>query len=134
MERLDSGKREILCQDGASWRWTMGHAADVAYAVVLAAESEETGFSVYNVGEACTPAMRERADLIAEIMGVKIEWKETADDLPEEFSMFGRARTDFVVDTTLIRRRLGFKERLSSRDAIKDLVQWSCSSFRHATR
>lgn len=129
IERLDSGTREILCEGGAYWRWTMSHVADAAHAIVLASEFEEKGFSVFNVGEEETPTMRDRAEQIAKMMGAAITWKETKDELPEAFALFGRAPTNFVVDSSLIRERLGFKEKISKEDAITDLINWSRKSL-----
>lgn len=124
IDHIVSGKRKVPCQGGASWRWTMGHVGDVAHAILLAAESEHPGLSIYNVGEASTPTMRQRADAIAEVLGVTLKWLEEERELPEAFSSLGRAPADFVVDSSLIRTRLGYHERLSSREALLDLIGW----------
>lgn len=121
---LDSSVRELPFQMGASWRWTLGHVANVAQAIVLAAERAQPGFHIYNVGEKKTPSMRQRVESIAAGLGTKFEWKEV-EDLPEQFWFLGRMPTDFVVDSTRIRSELGFDECLSDQEAVLDLIDWS---------
>jgi nucleoside-diphosphate-sugar epimerase len=105
VDALDRGERALAHQGGATFRWTHAHVLDVGHAIALAAERIAPGFRVYNLGEAETPTMRERAEAIALALGVELEWRE-ADEL-SAFSIFGRFANDFVADTTKIRRELG---------------------------
>lgn len=132
IDRLDAGHSELLHQDGARWRWTMSHVANVAHAIVLAAETKAQGFSVFNVGDKEAPTMRERINTIARLMGKDIRWHEV-DKLPSEFEILGRMPNDFVVSTDKIRNQLGFSEVIDQESAYRDLIDWTRKSCRQKT-
>jgi nucleoside-diphosphate-sugar epimerase len=121
VDALDRGERTLPEQGGATFRWTHAHALDVGHAIVLAAERIEAKSAVFNLGEATTPTMRERAEVIAGAMGVSFEWTQP-DELPASFEMFGRFANDFVADTTRIRDVLGFSEITSEAERHADLI------------
>ena len=93
----------------------------MAHAIVLAAEARLDGYWVFNVGEASTPTMSERAEQIAAAMSTTFRW-EDGKDLPAEFGFLGDLPNDFVADTTRIREVLGYEEVLGDAAALADLV------------
>ena len=119
VDALDRG--EALFRKGGGFRWTHAHVDDVAHAILLAAESEGAGAAVFNVGEAQTPTMADRAEQIAAVMGRTITWEEP-DELPAAFGLFGAMPNDFVADTSWIRERLGYAEVLPPEGALASLV------------
>lgn len=124
VDPLDAGQTDLLHQGGATFRWTHAHVRDVAHAIVLAAERMPEGFRVYNVGEPVTPPMHDRVATIARFLDRSIRWIETSDPLPGELAVLGAMAADIVVDSTLIREELGFREVTTSSERMTDLVRW----------
>ncbi|MFO0592713.1 MAG: NAD-dependent epimerase/dehydratase family protein [Polyangiaceae bacterium] len=123
VDALDAGTRQIPCRGGASVRLSHAHVRDVAHAIVLAAEARKPGVSVYNVGEAQVPTMRERAEAFAERMDARFEWCETP-DVPPPFALFGKQPNDVVVSTEKIRAELGFREITTPEERLSDTIAW----------
>lgn len=129
IEILWSKPAELPCQNRASWRWTVSHVQNAAYAIVLAAEKSLAGYHVFNVGEEHTPTMRARVEKFARLLDISFRWKE-ADVLPDDLSILGRMPNDFVVDSQKIRAELGFKEILAEDECYQDLINWTRYSRR----
>lgn len=121
VDALDAGQRRFPCRGGARWRWTHAHVRDVAHSVILAAERIAPGFSTFNVGEAATPTMRERAEAIAGGAGAAIEWDETT-EIPPPLAWLGAMPSDLVVSSARIRAALGFAEITTEGERLADLV------------
>lgn len=121
VDALDDGRRQFSCVNGARWRWTHAHVRDVAHAIVLAAERTGRGVATFNVGEAETPTMRERAEAIAAFAGATIEWEE-ASAVPPALSWLGALPNDLVVGSARIRADLGFTEITTQDERLADLV------------
>jgi nucleoside-diphosphate-sugar epimerase len=131
--RKKHAKCTIPCKGGAPFRWTHAHVGDVAHAIVLAAENARDGVNgVFNVGEPETPPMRTRAEKIATAMGVGIEWSETS-DLPEAWDTFGVQPNDFVVDDAKIRDVLGFREVITEKARVQDVIAWARATRREGS-
>jgi nucleoside-diphosphate-sugar epimerase len=79
------------------WRWTHGHVANVAQAIVLGATHPAAAGRIYNVGEALTPTMGERL--------ARLPPRE-AKGAPPPFDY----RQDMAVDTSRIRAELGYAD------------------------
>ena len=125
VDALDAG-RPLPCQDDARWRWTHAHVRDVAHAILLAAEAKELGadLRIYNVGEASTPTMRERAESLAQAMGVAVRWEPTDGAPPDGFASLGRMPTDLVVSSAAIRADLGVHEVTTEPQRLADTIEW----------
>lgn len=123
VDALDAGAGELPCSGGASARVTHAHVADVAHAIVLAAEELRDGVRIYNVGEEMTPTMRDRAEAIAAVMGARFRWRET-DDLPPALELLGRLPNDMVVDSSRIRAEIGYREITTERERLGDTIAW----------
>lgn len=120
---IESGDGTLPCVGGATWRWTHAHARDVALAIVLSAEGRRLGFRVFNVGEAETPTMRERAEAFGRALGIAIRWKPCDPSaLPEELGELGAMQNDIVIDSSRIRAELGFQELTSPSERTGDVI------------
>jgi nucleoside-diphosphate-sugar epimerase len=130
IDALDAARKKhvkciVPCKGGAPFRWTHAHVGDVAHAIVLAAEGARDGVNgVFNVGEPETPPMRIRAEKLATRLGVTIEWSEAA-ELPDAWGMFGVMPNDFVVDDAKIRDVLGFREVITEKARLQDVIAWA---------
>ncbi len=91
-----------------SWRWTHGHAENVAAAIVLAALSARAAYRIYNVGEPRTPSMGERLARLPAAPAVP----------PPPFDF----KQSMEVDTQRIRDELGYAELLDEPKAMRDLA------------
>ena len=94
------------------WRWTHGHVANVAAAIVLAATHPAAAGRTYNIGEAATPTMGERLARLPPRAGIGAA-------PPFDY------RQDMQVDTGRIREELGFTEQIDEIAAMRDLARKS---------
>jgi nucleoside-diphosphate-sugar epimerase len=128
--RQMEAQRDIGVQDTyGRWRWTHGYVENVAEAAALAATDRRAGSRVYNVGEAETPSMAERL----EELGRAIGWggrvlAVPVDELPPEQRMPLDFAHDLVMDSSRIRRELGFRERVSRAAGLERTIEWERNS------
>ncbi|MEZ4294680.1 MAG: NAD-dependent epimerase/dehydratase family protein [Polyangiaceae bacterium] len=123
LDRLDRGERVLPCSGAAQGRITHAYVADVAHAIVLAAEQIRRGIRIYNVGEEMTPSARERVVALAEVAGLPFEWEEVQ-ETPPELWFLGRLPNDLVVDSGLLRSELGFRELTTERERLSETIEW----------
>ena len=122
LKQMQAGA-DIDVQDTfARWRWTHGYAENVAGAVVLAATAERAANRVYNVGEPETPPMAERIEELGRVVG----WRGrvvpgSTRDLAHDFGH------PLVVDTSRIRRELGYAETVSREEGLARTAAWEFS-------
>jgi len=129
VQKLVPGNPEIRLQDDfARWRWTHGFVENVAEAVVLAATHDAAAGGTYNVGEAVAPTWAERlaewarvADWHGRIVPVP------ADALPENERMPPDFSHHLAIDTTRIRRDLGYAEPVTREEGIARTIAWERS-------
>jgi nucleoside-diphosphate-sugar epimerase len=126
VQKLAPGNAEIkLQEDFARWRWTHGFVEDVAAAVVLAATRDVAAGRIYNVGEAIAPSWAERLAEWARVAG----WHGrilpvAADALPENERMAQDFSHHLAIDTTRIRRELGYAEVVPREVGIARTIAW----------
>ena len=94
-------------RDRLGWRWTHGYVENVAAAIVLAALHPAAADRVYNVGEAYTPTIAERLQILPPSTFPRIE--------TEGYDF----RNDIAYDTTRIREELGYVESVSYEEGLK---------------
>jgi nucleoside-diphosphate-sugar epimerase len=125
VKRMDDGRPVILLEEGMHrWRWTHGYVEDVAAAIALAVADERAAGRIYNVGEA-DPTLgrmgrgdRSRREVVRR--GRCGTSQQATNRLRWEFD------TDqhLFVDTTRIRRELGYEETVSREVALRRTVAW----------
>jgi nucleoside-diphosphate-sugar epimerase len=126
LKRMDDGRPAILMDEReAEWKWTHGYVENVADAIALAVTNERAAGRIYNVGEPFTFTMAEWVEKIGEAAG----WpgrivRVPQGRLPEPLSWGIDAKQDVVVDSTRIRRELGYSERTDIDQAIRRSVAW----------
>jgi len=92
------------------WRWTHGHVANVAEAIVCAGLNPQAVGRIYNVGEAETPTMGERLAALPK--------SEREGPKPPDFDY----RQDMVLNTSRIRDELGFRDIIDETLAMRQLI------------
>ncbi|HVX84131.1 MAG TPA: NAD-dependent epimerase/dehydratase family protein [Phycisphaerae bacterium] len=126
VKRMEDGRRAILFEPAAgSFRWTHGYVENVARAYVLAATKAEAANRIYNVGEVKTPTQAERVHAIGRAAG----WRGQVIVVPREEAPGHLLRDvdfrhDVVMDSTAIRRELGYEEIVSYEEGLKRTVEW----------
>jgi nucleoside-diphosphate-sugar epimerase len=132
VDTLDRTGGELPHIGGAPWRCTHAHVRDVAQAIALAVEQIEEGVRIFNVGEAETPMMRERAERIAAQLDIALHWQEV-EELPDELRDLGPRRNPFVASSRAIRDALGFEEITTEAERLADLIAWLRTSREHGS-
>ena len=132
LKRMDDGRPAIILDEKlAHWRWTHGYVENVAAAIALAVVSEKASRRIYNVGEAQTFTQEEWVRQI----GQAADWHGRIvvvpqDRIPAEllYAMWhmsdANTDQDIVVDTTRIRKELGYAEPVPLDVAMQRTVAW----------
>jgi nucleoside-diphosphate-sugar epimerase len=126
LRRMDDGRpRLLLGARQARWRWTHGFVDDVAAAIALAATDARAAARVYNVGEVHTPTLAERLRALARAAGWDGELVTVADGaLPASLREPVDHTVHLALDTTRIRRELGYAEQVAPDEALARTVAW----------
>jgi nucleoside-diphosphate-sugar epimerase len=125
LKRMDDKRPAILLDASvASWRWTRGYVENVAAAIVLAITDDRAAGRIYNVGEVRTLTIAEWVRAIADAAG----WSGDiialpANRLPHLVADMDTTQ-DLLVDTTRIRRELGYHESIKLKEALARTISW----------
>ena len=126
LKRMDDKRPVILLDEAeAQWRWTHGYVENVADAIALAVTDDRSAGQIYNVGEPFTFTMAEWVALIGIIAG----WQGRVitvprGRLPEPLRWDINAEQDIVVDSSRIRRELGYQEIVDVEESLRRTVVW----------
>jgi nucleoside-diphosphate-sugar epimerase len=126
LKRMDDQRPAILLESGlAAWRWTRGYVENVAAAIALAVADERAAGQIYNVGETETLSEAEWVKEIGRAAGwsgqVVVVSKER---LPTHLLTDTDTDQHLVVDTTRIRKELGYDEPVSRDEALRRTIAW----------
>ena len=109
----------------AGWRWTHGYVEDVGAAIALAATADRAAGRTYNVGEPRTPTLAGRVLALARAGGWTGEVvRLPAERLPDHLRTPLRYEVDLAVDSSRIRRELGYAEGVADDEALRRTVEW----------
>ena len=126
LKRMDDKRPAILLDEAeAQWRWTHGYVENVAEAIALAVTDDRSAGQIYNVGEPFTFTMAEWVEKIGVIAG----WQGRVvtvphGRLPEPLRWDINAEQDIVVNSSRIRRELGYQERVDVEEALRRTIAW----------
>jgi nucleoside-diphosphate-sugar epimerase len=123
VEAVDEGRDPIEIDAAtAAWRGVRGYVEDVAWGIALAAINRVAGGRVYNVGDPANYTELEWRRQIAEAAGFRGRFSVVpASDAP------GDLRQYWMVDSTRIRRELGYTERTTRAEALARTIAWERS-------
>lgn len=124
----------LLDQAYAGWRWSRGYVEDVAHAIVLAVTDERAAGRIYNVAYPETLSEAEWVNAIARaynsVNAGAANWLGEvvalpADQLPPALrrEMFD-FRQQYEVDSSRIRRELGYSEIVPFDEALRRTIAW----------
>lgn len=126
LKRMDDNRPVILLEQGmANWRWTKGYVENCAAAVVLAVTNQRAARRVYNVGE---PETLSEAEWVRAI-GAAAGWNgkvviAPSQQVPAHLVSDINTNQHLVVNTTRIRKELGYREPVSRDEALRRTVAW----------
>lgn len=127
LKRMEDRRDTILIgRAQLGWRWSRGYVENVAAAIALAATHPAATGRVYNVADERALTIEEWVEHI----GRAAEWEGRIRGVPDE-NLPAHLRTegmvwgqDWVVDTTRIRRELGYAEPVSLGEAFNRTIRW----------
>jgi nucleoside-diphosphate-sugar epimerase len=126
VKRMVDKRPAIFLDEGlARWRWSRGHAENVAHAIRLAIADDRSIGRIYNVAEA--EALTE-AEWVRRI-GRAADWEGKVivvpkDQLPAHLNWGINTDQHWEVDTTRIRQELGYQEIVPQAEALRRTVEW----------
>ncbi len=126
LSQMEAGVAELkIGREFAAWRWTHGFCEDVAEAVALAVTEERAAGRTYNVGEADTPTWAERLEEWGRVAG----WSGrvaavAASELLEAVRTHHDYSHHLAIDTSRIRRELGYAEVVAREEGIARTIGW----------
>jgi nucleoside-diphosphate-sugar epimerase len=123
VRRVIDGRRTLILPDGGLVLRSRSSARNAAHAVLLAVDHPEEGAGrVYNVAEDQQFTVRQWAEMVAQAAGGSVEVVALPEDLARPFHSVLRPRNHMLLDTHRIRTELGYKDVISTRDAIQETV------------
>lgn len=126
LKRMLDGRPTILLEESvAHWRWTHGYVENVADAIALAVTDERASGRIYNVGEPFALSMAERVERIAQAA----DWHGRVvilptERFPEAMREEGNVAQHVAVDSSRLRRELGYSERIDLAEAFRRTIAW----------
>jgi nucleoside-diphosphate-sugar epimerase len=126
LKRMDDNRPAILLDEAeAQWRWTHGYVENVADAIAMAVTDDRASGRIYNVGEPFTFTMAEWVGKVGQTAGWQGRVVPVSNGrLPEPLRWGINAEQDIVVDSSRIRRELGYEEQVDLEEALKRTVAW----------
>ncbi len=126
LKRMDDKRPAILMDEAeALWRWTHGYVENVADAIAMAVTNDRAAGRIYNVGEPFTFTMAEWVGKVGQTAGWQGRVVSVSNGrLPEPLRWGINAEQDIVVDSSRIRRELGYEEQVDLEEALKRTVAW----------
>ena len=126
LKRIDDQRRFILYEQGwAAWRAPRGYVENVAAALALCVVNEQASGRIYNVAESPAYSELEWALKIAVATGWTGEFVVLPDEgTPKHLKPPGNTAQHWELDSTRIRRELGYHEIISLDEAIRRTIGW----------
>lgn len=126
LKRMDDKRPAIILDKGlADWRSSNGYVENVADAIALAVTSEHAKSRIYNVAEPDNPTIAQWVTMIGKIAGWHGEVVIVArDELPESLVPGFNTDQHLAVDTTRIRKELGYGEAVPLDEALARTIAW----------
>ncbi|NUN50794.1 MAG: NAD-dependent dehydratase [Candidatus Brocadiae bacterium] len=123
---MDRGRKAILLDAAAAaWEGCRGYVENVAAAIVLAAVDARAAGRVYNVAEPVSRSQREWVAGIAAAAGWGGRTVELpAARLPERLRAGMNTAQSLAVDSSAIRRELGYREEVAWDEGLRRTVAW----------
>jgi nucleoside-diphosphate-sugar epimerase len=120
LRRMQSAEVITLSAAEAAWRATRGYVENIAAATVLALADTRAAGRIYNLGDTTGLTTARWAGYVARAAGWTGEVRVEADRGP----VLGSWAQDLELDTSRLRRELGFEEPVRLDEALRRTVIW----------
>ncbi len=126
LQRIDDNRRVIILPESvANWRASYGYVENVAYAIALVVTDMRATNRIYHVADI---ENKNEAERIAQV-GKIAQWQGQVvivpeSQLPPDWKLPLNVKQDWLVDSTRIRQELGYKEIVSSHEALQRTINW----------
>lgn len=127
LRRMDDGRSAILLDEAlVGWRRAHCYVEDVAHAIALIVGTQSAAGRIYNVAYERALTEIEWVKEVARVDGWAGEVVLVkSDSLPESLREDAfDLRQDYVVDSSRIRRELGYTETASEDEALRRAIEW----------
>ena len=127
LKRMDDGRPAILLDKAiASLRWARVYVEDAAHATALAATDDRAADMTLNVADQTVLGEAEWISEIAAVVGWEGEVIAAPSERLPDYLGEDRldSRQDFVLDTSRIRRVLGYRELVDRAVALRRTIDW----------
>ncbi|MBW4598496.1 MAG: NAD-dependent epimerase/dehydratase family protein [Calothrix sp. FI2-JRJ7] len=126
LERIDDNRAAIVLPESlANWRGSYGYVENIAYAIALAVTNARATNRIYHVADIENKNEAERITQVGKIA----QWQGkvvtiSENQLPPQWKLPLNVKQDWLVDSTRIRQELGYKEIVSSDEALWRTINW----------
>jgi nucleoside-diphosphate-sugar epimerase len=126
IKRVADGRTVIpIAESVAQWRGPRGYVENIAAAIARAVVDQRTAGRIYNIAEPDNFTELEWTLRVAEAAGFKGEVRVLPDDrAPAHLKPPGNYRQHWAVDSSRIRRELGYHEPVPVADALRRTIEW----------
>ncbi|HXP85128.1 MAG TPA: NAD-dependent epimerase/dehydratase family protein [Bryobacteraceae bacterium] len=126
LKRIDDNRRVILYEQGwAAWRAPRGYVENVVAALALTVVNDLSAGRIYNVAESPAYSELEWARKIAVATGWTGEFMVLPEErTPAHLKPPGNTAQHWELDSTRIRRELGYREIVPLDEAIRRTIEW----------
>jgi len=128
LRQMDDGRPTILLEENfARWRWARGYVENVAFAIALAVQDERACGRIYNVADPIAYTEADWVRRIGEVAGWHGEVVAVSSELLPDSARTGNDldfRQNYTVDSSRIRRELGYAEIVPEDKALQRTIAW----------
>jgi len=126
VKRMDDGRSAILLDEAfARWHWPRGYVENVAAAIALGVEDDRAAGRVYNVCDSVSNTELEWVRRIGAVVGWEGEVLTVPNEaLPLSLRVSLDFDQDYTVDSSRIRRELGYRELVPEDEALGRTIEW----------
>jgi nucleoside-diphosphate-sugar epimerase len=126
IRRILDGRRRIVIADGGVKMESRVYTENAAAAVLLVVDNPEVSAGKrYSVTDENTYTMRQRVEMVAQCMGAELELFDMPYDVAwPAHPLWRREQGHRLCQSGLIRAELGYRDAVSTTDAIQRTVKW----------
>jgi len=129
IRRILDGRKSLIIPDGGLTLISSGYAENMAHAVMLAVDKpEESRGQTYNVRDEIVITVRERIEMVSQIMNHKWEFIDMPAALATPSRPYVIRLHHAVVDITKIKQQLGYRDVVPVEEALRHTVNWYLSN------
>ncbi|NUO15068.1 MAG: NAD-dependent epimerase/dehydratase family protein [Planctomycetaceae bacterium] len=131
LKRMADGRPGILLQDSvAPWRGCRGYVENVAEAIALCVVHPAAAGKTYHVADRDSPAERDWVKAIGRAMGwVGRVYELPEEELPMDLQAGMNPAQELVLDSSRIRKELGYSESVPFEEAVRRTAAWERDNY-----